>query len=126
MGNYDNLLKNLHEDFKAVLDPDAFLNFRFLFKEKCTFDSMPNLLIELIDLAECLIRKIQEQRMENERNKRNEDQEKGDDECFSIIEANGNVKMKSRAKLVKPFSIFQCTPLHVASKVFHFSRSEIR
>ena len=58
--------------------------------------------------------------MKKKRNKRNEDQEKGNDEPFSNIKANVRQKMKSHSKLVQPFSTFQSTPLVVASKIFTF------
>ena len=100
MGYLDDSLKKLYEEFKVVFDQDSFLKFRFLFEEKCTAESMPNLFNGLIGLARYLIRELQVKTTEKERYFRNEERKKRDEDHFSDIKSNKAMKIKSGRKPV--------------------------
>jgi len=116
----DESLKKLYDEFKAAFDQDELRSFRRLFKEECTFESLPIFFCLLMDLTKYLLNKIQSKTVDKDENKIVEKGNKGMVSPDSDIKIDVNDERNGNTKFVDPFSTLQCLPLEVASKVFSF------
>lgn len=59
MGYFDDYLKALDNEIKAILGQEELYKFRTLFDQPCVLESLPRLFLIFVDLTKYLLNRIQ-------------------------------------------------------------------